>query len=325
MAGIPLLSVINIAVGAIGLIPMFSDMFGSQDRAASVIKVTVGLDMEGCLSNAGRDLPDVRLFNEGGEFLGISADPGKIKDGSTATIKVKHKDDNTQQATYALFSANNNAICISALTITWPSGDEYAWLSNWGEACGGAWYYSNVYVKGTSHQPPLPVDRRQRRPAYPGFQIHWPEFVTKADVATPPPHATEEYLCNAGPPFKLYTHPDPLGITLWKKTNKRGGREITHSSAPPQPTASTPGAAAPPAPKPDLSTSPAPVSLPLPTPSHSRFADFLVVSQESKHSAKQLCESTTSAGPDFASEQEQLFCRMSDKTLWQFCNGEEVE
>jgi hypothetical protein len=34
-----------------------------------------------------------------------------------------------------------------------------------------------------------------------------------------------------------------------------------------------------------------------------------------------LCGSATSVGPDFANPAERLFCRMSDKTLWPFCDG----
>lgn len=40
-----------------------------------------------------------------------------------------------------------------------------------------------------------------------------------------------------------------------------------------------------------------------------------------QHSAAKLCSSPTSMGPDFANDAEGLFCRMSDKTLWVFCDG----
>lgn len=49
----------------------------------------------------------------------MKADPGKIKDGNQGEIKVPHYvKDSGQQATYALFSANNDAICVAYLTIT---------------------------------------------------------------------------------------------------------------------------------------------------------------------------------------------------------------
>ncbi|KAL8865488.1 MAG: hypothetical protein Q9174_006859 [Haloplaca sp. 1 TL-2023] len=39
------------------------------------------------------------------------------------------------------------------------------------------------------------------------------------------------------------------------------------------------------------------------------------------HSAKELCEHDTSAGPDFVSMKEGLFCDMSEKKLWPLCDG----
>ena len=64
-------------------------------------------------------LPDVRLWNQAGEFLGMKADPGRVGSGESGEIKVPHYEkDSKQQAPYVLFSANNNAICITYATIT---------------------------------------------------------------------------------------------------------------------------------------------------------------------------------------------------------------
>lgn len=49
----------------------------------------------------------------------------------------------------------------------------------------------------------------------------------------------------------------------------------------------------------------------------------LVVSKDVQQSAKELCESDTSHGPDFVSVPERLFCDMGTKTLWLFCEGDE--
>ncbi|KAK7429152.1 hypothetical protein QQZ08_004367 [Neonectria magnoliae] len=115
---------------ALGIIQFGMANFAQPETAKSVIKIGVGLDTKNGLNNAGGDLPDVRLFNEDGEFLGMSADPGDIDDGSTQEIQIEHHDDNGQQATYALFSTNDDAICIAYASITWPDGNEYAWEPN---------------------------------------------------------------------------------------------------------------------------------------------------------------------------------------------------
>ena len=53
--------------------------------------------------------------------------------------------------------------------------------------------------------------------------------------------------------------------------------------------------------------------------------EHLVVSNIAAHSAKKLCESHTSAGPDFVSTIESLFCDMSEKILWPLCDSKTVD
>lgn len=48
-------------------------------------------------------------------------------------------------------------------------------------------------------------------------------------------------------------------------------------------------------------------------------AKELVLSDSEGHSAKRLCNSETSMGPDFAHLTEKLFCDMGSKTLYKFC------
>ena len=45
----------------------------------------------------------------------------------------------------------------------------------------------------------------------------------------------------------------------------------------------------------------------------------LILDNSQQHSAKELCESPTSFGPDFVNLEEGLFCRMADKKLWPLC------
>ena len=51
----------------------------------------------------------------------------------------------------------------------------------------------------------------------------------------------------------------------------------------------------------------------------------LVSSAHEKHSARALCESETSHGPDFLSRSEGLFCDMGSKRVWPVCGTGEVE
>ncbi|KAK4112241.1 hypothetical protein N656DRAFT_798583 [Canariomyces notabilis] len=206
------IAVLGFAAGMVRYYTVSRDQFAQPSEAASVIKVTLGLDVTGGLHLAGGDLPDVRMWNENGDFLGIEADPGFT--------------------------------------------------------CGYDWYHSNVFIRGTTHQPScLWIDKDGHRP-HTAFQIHWPDFVAWDEDATPPMKNETSYYCNT-PAFK------------GSSTNTTSGTITTTTTA--------------------------------------RFDRILVSTSRQAQSASYLCESPSSRGPE--NSHERLFCRMSDKTLWPFCDA----
>jgi hypothetical protein len=138
MAGMAVVNVIGVLSGLLSFYQFGAEKFASSDEGGSVVRIQVGLDSPGKLSNAGGDLPDVRLFNEAGEFLGGEYDPGYIEDGTTGKdIRVEQSSE--QQATYGLFTANDDAICIALLSIVWPDEQKFGWTGDVGKLCGGSW------------------------------------------------------------------------------------------------------------------------------------------------------------------------------------------
>lgn len=130
--------VIGVISGILGIAQFGMDKFAAPDSSGSVVRFQVALDSDGGLSNAGGDIPDIRLFNEVGEFLGGRYDPGFVEDGTTSSdVRVKQKSEH--QATYALFSANDNAVCLAYISIIWPDEQKYGWLGSWGRQCGATW------------------------------------------------------------------------------------------------------------------------------------------------------------------------------------------
>ncbi|KAF7556137.1 hypothetical protein G7Z17_g1655 [Cylindrodendrum hubeiense] len=307
------IEVIGVISGLLGIVSFAQDNFGEADTTTSSVKITVGLDVSGGLDNAGGSLPDVRLFNEAGDFIGISNSADAITDGSTGEVKITHEDSsNGQQATYALLSANNDAICIAYMTMTWANGDQYGWVGDWGSECGATWYYSNVYVQGTSYKPNcMWIDANGDQPQT-GFQVHWPEFVLEDGDAVDPEGTKRDYLCNSGAPFTTYTTPDPDTITFWTINNKRD--ETAKSTAKSRRQSSwiprgrgSHGVVA----RNESSSDPS---------SSDRFANHLVLDDDPEHTTATLCESRSSVGPDFVNQAEGQFCRMSDKTVWPICS-----
>ncbi|CAG8981271.1 hypothetical protein HYALB_00003869 [Hymenoscyphus albidus] len=321
MAGLVAINVIGVVGGLLGIFQFGKDNFADK----------VGLDVKGGLSNGGGDLPDVRLWNEAGEFLGMHADPGKLKSGITSDITIKHKDGNGQQPTYALFSANNGAVCIAYVSITFPDDNKYAWVADWAQECksSATWYYSNLYVDGGKHQPPcLWIDGNGDQPQT-GFQLHWPEF--KSDSNGPPPKneqkAKIDYLCNSGPPFKLHYSRDPSSVNYWLPKSKRQA----HTRDFPSPISTTQAyskngtlVARPQtsAPKyiftvPSNTAAIKPINATLPA--HNPHFNRLVMSDSQNHAARRLFESKTSVGPDFINVAEGIFCCMTSKKTYPIC------
>ncbi|KAM7196786.1 hypothetical protein V8F33_005905 [Rhypophila sp. PSN 637] len=114
----------------------------------TTFRIQVGLDRAGGLNGAGGHAPDIRVWNQAVEFLGARYDPGKVASGSFRDVTVNLKKPN--QPTYALFTGNDDAVCIAYITNSWADGQKYAWVGNWAETCQQDWYYSNIVLDGKS-------------------------------------------------------------------------------------------------------------------------------------------------------------------------------
>ena len=142
------------------------------------------------------------------------------------------------------------------------------------------------------------------------------------------------YLCTAGPPFKMHNFPDsqPNALSHWVlgtdqtqqeekyfDVKKRAAREIATSYGPPSKAMSARFADAHQQqqqqqnwPRVANTTTP-------------QFVNNLVVDDSDNRTGKGLCESPTSVGPDFVNVADGTFCRMSDKTLFPICDADTTD
>lgn len=126
-----------------------------------------------------------------------------------------------------------------------------------------------------------------------GFQVRWPAF---AGLKIDEDHSPEKF-CN-GVDFGLRDERDPHTIRYWKQkpdeTPLLGGKQG--------------------------STSPFKGEKRKRKLKRAAWASReIVLGDAESHSAKRLCESETSIGPDFANTAEGLFCDMGSHTLYPFC------
>ncbi|KAL3485664.1 hypothetical protein BJX62DRAFT_216800 [Aspergillus germanicus] len=277
---------IGVISGILTIVSFAQSNFGTGDPG-STIKVAVALDNEASGTiNAGGDLPDVRVWNDFGDFLGITSDPGTVTDGTVGTVEVDHE----QQGTYSLFSGNDDAICVAWVTTTWADaagGNQFAVSGDYGAECGASWYESHMWTNtDQSYQPRcFWIDANGDQPQT-GFQVRWPAFSsTEFDEGDTSPSK----FCN-DIDFGLRTESDPSTINFWTSAKKskrnerrikarRGGERISWA------------------------------------------AEQLVISDSVHHSASRLCGSETSMGPDFVHTTEKSFCDMGAKVLYPLCES----
>ncbi|KAL5336717.1 hypothetical protein BJX70DRAFT_267110 [Aspergillus crustosus] len=282
---------IGVISGILTITSFAMDNFGDTTEPGSTIKVAVALDgANGGTDNAGGDLPDVRVWNDFGEFLSITADPGTVTDGTVGTVEVDHE----QQGVYSLLTANNDAICIAWVTTTWSDaagGNKYAVSGDYGGQCGATWYPSNMWTNGANSYKPncFWIDANGDQPQT-AFQVRWPRFSSdEFDEGNTDP----AQICN-DIDFGLRTESDPSTINFWtqaKRFFRRGSNERKLKTR----TANLKRAA---------------------------WADeqLVISNDETHHSASKLCASETSVGPDFVHIAEKLFCDMDSHTTYPLCS-----
>jgi len=183
-------AIISVISGAINIFNFASENLPLAHSDKSTVRIYAALASSE--TNAGGDIPKVFTYNERGDYMGESSRSSfdiffgindKVETGSFVDVEVPIDTDNVgQQATYALFKAGNDAVCVAYAAITWPDGTNYAWSGDWGKACGATWYWSNIYMDGSDNNnldnTCIWIDADGNQPQT-GFQIHWPEFVAQ--------------------------------------------------------------------------------------------------------------------------------------------------
>ncbi|MCJ1441929.1 MAG: hypothetical protein MMC23_002421 [Stictis urceolatum] len=281
--------------------------------------------------------------------------------GDSIAYEIDHHPDHNAQPTYLSVSMHeNDAICISHIQMTWPDGLRYNWIGDIGYACGAKWYYNTIPSNTFGHLPRCTwLDKDHQQSNYAGMGIHMPDFVSSGPrtyyYATTP-----KALCESPPRFQMYEnfgkndwhvmynppvrlnqstlvdldpkwtihndgtsfgHPHPnfkymKVIDDWvNKTNTRdpgkkarGGKKRSTQHAVHKKHAKKTAA----------KSKPAPVKAHY---YHTKHYQHLVSSDHERHSAKHLCQSEDSWGPDFISTREEMFCDISTKQLWPLCKG----
>jgi hypothetical protein len=263
----------------------------------------------------GGNTPGIRLFDVVGRDLGEARGSKKtIADGGFKDIEVKLGDNLQSQAHYISVSkGGNDALCIAYIGLTWPNGDKRAWYGDVGYSCGGSWYNSQTIVGENNYMPKCTwVDGdKSNGITTQGMGIHITDFVATEERAKA--YADNmDTMCKSKPRFHLYDDlTSDMFLPYFDPPLEYDDNGVDKDNSKVFVDGASTG--------------------PLPPNKRKRrsqilkrhhFPGKLVTSAQAGHSARELCESGNSLGPDFVSQHEGLFCDMSEKELWPLCDAD---
>lgn len=328
------LAIMSFVTGLVGVGLMVPSVLPAKDDKRTVVRVAAGLSTDVKDDTAGNQ-PGISLYDTMGRRIGkTTGHATKIKDGDFMDIKVPFDHDVGKKPTEYISIANggNDGLCIAYIAITQPDGTNKVWFGDIGKLCGVDWYHSQLKTGENDRQSACVwIDRDHSYGLkYQGLGIHINDFAG-TDERTLQYNDNRDLMCKAAPRFKMYEtmtdadyipyfnppleyvektliDTDPKAVMdkkRWVMPNvgpninkavvdgtdkpKKARREITKDT------------------------------------SGSKKFNYVIISTSPNHSAKELCESAVSRGPDFVSLEEQLFCDMDVKRTWPVCSASKTD
>ncbi|KAG6001019.1 hypothetical protein E4U21_004777 [Claviceps maximensis] len=295
----------NIGGFLIGIVGFVLSLIPKIDMHKIRYTYKVGLDGAGHeigeepLIGAGGGAPGIRVYDNIGRLLGqvkVDGEPcGNGRDKcTTSLVNIK------KQPASALFIGKRNPICIAAIGVEYPGGDNYGWVGNWAQTCGKPWYYSAIDAHGPNGTMKLDCawigSQGYKRGYTTALRIHFPEFV---DEYRGNGNSSQYYCKENNTALTFFNHKYPK---YFDGANHEQHKAQDKATRPPHKRAFRRQRTA------DISNT---------------MWKMSVRSHVEQHKARRLCESPTSAGPSLVSMGDRLFCHMPEKVLYPFC--EDVE
>ena len=304
----------------------------AEDDDGNVIAVGVGLFQGG---QFGGDPLITHAYSSHGEYLGFGKFPGRMEEGKLygTTLTSKTADESTEAYQLQMEVDGSESVCLQWVEARWRKKRVAGWLGDWGQACGQAWYHSTLQLgKRPDGKPNYPkcmwFDSPDKDVPHPVAEVSVNLTTFRKDTN---PLSMEEDVtdfCNRGLKFSekiSKNHVAPFGsLSSSQRRNRIGPAPGKRSLGEFGPYAVRDGTGSSPS-----GTSTGSASLTtgtgLPQSSGVLYSSDghqqrrLILSSFEAHSAKELCDSDTSRGPDFGSVKEQQVCLMDTKKLVPLC------
>lgn len=349
---VALLNVIGVAAGALTMLPYLEELFAppAASKDATVVRIVLGSDTDEAASLSG-NTPGASLWDFNGNAIGYTKGKSEVVPQGNfvdITINPRAEAGNIQAQYISISNGGNDAICIAGLAVTFPDGGKAAFSTNIAAECDAAWHVSGTPVLGQLATGEIANPRciwLDRDGSYglphQGMGLHIPSFSNSNENLSKSYTRNKDLMCKSGPRFRMYPklkaedsilvfpHPpefvtdsdnssligtdkDPgfiinnpgiLADDLIKGSAGGRGRrrDIRHRhNREPSPALS------------GLNGTQTPPPHPL--------TERLIISPHTFNSARELCESWNSFGQSLVSLPENLFCDMTDKSLYYTCS-----
>ncbi|KAF3013173.1 hypothetical protein E8E14_000495 [Neopestalotiopsis sp. 37M] len=275
--------------GILGIWKFADSMIPKDASPASNYRVYVGLegfkDDEGKeLSNAHGDIETIKTYNIQHELIGSGGGLNVGGDDSDDQYAdIEVEQKGNSQSIWTEFYAGDDAICIAAITATMDEGTKWAWTGDWGYWCGLNWFPSGYVIQNDK-------DEQDASPMCTWLDKDHSEDLKAAAIGV---NWSELKAGNEAPSNldelkkqcgdNMQAWPDNGGDQMLPVTDKKKRSVFRRSQ---------------------------------------RSDDRLVVSRLNNHNATEVCESWSSWGPDFVSEQEGVYCNMETHEAVPLCDAD---
>ncbi|KAF2498571.1 hypothetical protein BU16DRAFT_579673 [Lophium mytilinum] len=344
-------NIISGVFGSLGLAAFATSFVPKPPLAVTQVTIAIGQTADDPNKDdpdaLGGNVPAIKVFALDGRTVGFAGGHAHHTwaAGSTQPVPIKNYDEvkNVQSEYIAVYmDFATNAICISAIGMKNPNDDtSFGWMGDSGAACGMQWHWSETIVGNTANTASYRsscvwisgIGSKNDVTAQ-GLSMHILDFSKMTNATRVAYEADHRLMCDSTPRFSAWTEimsdisppffipnlnydvdgsdADPKAVFVpgIDKTDYKGVEVSANGQAF------------------------RPVRMPFPPPAPKKvkrdgkivyrrsevFKSTLISSPYEEHSARQLCKSESSFGPDVVSEKEGLFCDMDEKKLWPLCS-----
>ncbi len=197
-----------LAGGVLAACPLITDLIAPPKDQTTRVRVLLGSNAT-FSANLSGNLPSVALWDEFGQSIGTTFSDGKVvPQGNHKEISVEANATvgNIAPAYISVVNGGNDAICISAISVTAPDSTKISWSADLAVQCGVSASFISNNPAGEGYSPHcIFIDGDGSNGIkHQGFGLHLSHFVSHPARNEAYAKNGGELYCKSGPRFRMY-------------------------------------------------------------------------------------------------------------------------